>query len=284
MTALSFPLSLGSTLYVGGHDTHVPMPYRRPGAPAFAPGSGPAALRALHEPLRRGSRGVRTRRGPSTMGKRPHLGGRCRSTATADHGSARRRGRGRRHRLACAPAERRAGGPSRVAPFFSSSAARQDPGRKRGPGIPVPERPRLSRCLRLFLLAALPGHQRPAARPGRGRASLQADRELRLATGRIHGNTAGPSPLAPASVEAFFDYEFYGVTTSPGKSHLLVTSQSGRRSPGLPPPARCGHGGRTARGPTPGAVDALLTSAIGRAVTRWVAQQSGSTSRDDWRP
>ncbi len=36
-------------------------------------------------------------------------------------------------------------------------------------------------------------------------------------------NTAGPSLLAPASVQAFFDFEFYGVTTTTGQAHLLVT-------------------------------------------------------------
>jgi hypothetical protein len=37
-------------------------------------------------------------------------------------------------------------------------------------------------------------------------------------------NTAGASSLTPASVQAFFAFEFYGVTTQPGQSHLLISS------------------------------------------------------------
>jgi hypothetical protein len=221
MAALSYLLSLGSTLYVGGHDTHVPLPY----------------IVLAHLPLLQGLDPLRFSLFTSLFGAAVVAFGLdeayrrwCDTRGFASH-ALRRRPRVTRLVVMVAlavivvlpmlPLDAERVVRTDLSPVFSSAAI---PSGSVVLTYPYANYPLFPGALGYSFLPRYQDinyallDQAAAGIPFRliGSYGWRPDGST--------GNTAGPSSLTPASVQAFFDFEFYGVTTQPGQAHLLVSS------------------------------------------------------------
>ena len=224
MTAIAYVLSLGSTLFVGGYDTHVRLPFvvlaHLPLVQGMTPPrlglftclfGGAVVAFGLDEAYRRWRDG-RTSAGDARPLRHGITGLVVIVIATGIIV------------LPALPRHVEAVVPSRVAPFFSSSAAARIPAGSVVLAYPYPNSPAFPGAFGYSFSRRYQAINDPLL----DQASAGIPFRLIGSYGwRPDGSTAnalGPSALAPASVEAFFDYEFYGVTTSAGQAHLLVTA------------------------------------------------------------
>jgi hypothetical protein len=263
MAALSFTLSLGSTLFIGGDDTHVPLPYVVLAHLPLTQGLDPLRLSlftclfggavvafGLDEAHRRW-RGGRMPAGVA-LSARQRMVGLVVLVVTAGIIV-----------LPTLPRGTEAVAPSRVAPFFSSRAAARIPRGSVVLAYPYPNAPVFPDAFGYSYSQRYQAINDPLLDQAAAGLPFRLIGSYGWRPNESTGNTAGPSPLAPASVEAFFDYEFYGVTTSSGQSHLLLSRNLVSDFRDF---LRQHHVGTVVvlpKGQHPARVSALVTSAIG---------------------
>ena len=263
MAALSFALSLGSTLFIGGYDTHVPMPY----------------IVLAHLPLTQGLDPVRLGLFTSLFGgavvafglDEVHRRWRDERATTGFARPPRQRIVGLvavvvASGLILLPALQRNAEPvvkSQVAPFFSSPAAARIPAGSVVLAYPYPNSPVFPDAFGYSLSQRYQAINDPLLDQASAGIPFRLIGSYGWRPDGSSGNTAGPSPLAPASVEALFDYEFYGVTTSAGQAHLLVAADLVTDLREFLRQHNVGTALVLPVGQHPAAVSAFLTAAIG---------------------
>ncbi len=224
LATISFVLSLGSTLYVEGRDTHIPLPF---------------AILA-HLPLIDGLLSTRFALYTALFGAAVvAFGMDTLHTRVASAYALRNTSRRRREVIVAGmtvviaivvagpllPASAQPATPTRVPDFFNSSIVTHDvPAGGTVLAYPYPDNPAFP--------GAGVGFSFSSRYQGVNDALLdQAASGMRF---RIIGgyawrpqatyNTIGPSVLEPTSVKALFDFAFYGVTTRPGQARLLTSN------------------------------------------------------------
>ena len=153
--------------------------------------------------------------------------------------------------------------PSRVAPFFSSRAAAKIPTGSVVLAYPYPNSPAFPGAFGYSFSRRYQAINDPLLDQAAAGIPFRLIGSYGWRPDGSTANTVGASVLAPASVEAFFDYEFYGVTTSAGQAHLLVTADLVSDLREFLHQHNVGTVLVLPLGRHPAAVSALLTAAIG---------------------
>jgi hypothetical protein len=224
MTLISLILSLGSTLYIGGHDTGVPLPF----------------LVLVHLPLTQGFLSTRFSLYTILFGSAIVAIG-LDALYQRMRTSLRLAGIGRRRRELVAagvtmttalviaipmlPLHQEVSSPTGASPFFSSlEATRKIPDGTAVLGYPYPGVPVFPGTLVGFSFS--PRYQSVN--------DVLLDQAVSGMNFRLIGGygwrpsgaeygTPDPSDLLPQSVKDLFDYAFYGVATRPGQAEVLAT-------------------------------------------------------------
>ena len=225
MTAISFLLSLGSTLYIGGDDTHVPLPFlllaHLPLVQGLAPQrfalftclfGGAVVAFGLEEVQRRWS--VNPTSAAAVLPRRQRIKGLAVVVALAVIVV-----------LPVLPLDAQLLVRTNLSPLFSSkSAATQIPTGSAVLAYPYPDSPVFPGAVGYSYLPRYQAINDPLLDQAAVGMPFKLIGSYGWRPAGSNANTAGPSPLAPASVQALFDFAFYGVATRSGQGKLLVTS------------------------------------------------------------
>ena len=221
MTAVSFLLSLGSTLYIGGHDTHLPLPYivlaHLPLVQGLDPlrfglftclFGGAVVAFGLDEVHRRWCDNHRP--AVTTLPRRQQITRLTVVVAVAI--------------IVVLPVLPRNAQPvvrSNASPLFRST---EIPAGSVVLAYPYPNSPAFPGAYGYSYLPRYQAINDPLLDQAAAGIPFRLIGSYGWRPDGSAANTAGPSLLAPASVQAFFDFEFYGVTTNSGQVQLVTTS------------------------------------------------------------
>ena len=225
LAAVSFLLSLGSSLYIAGHDTHVPLPFLPLAHIPLVQGLlstrfalytamfGSALMAIGIDALRLRVAEIRVWRALSSR-KRSAIAVMVSSAVVVAV------------TLPLLPLQAQTSSPSEVPAFFGSALAKHEiPAGSTVLTYPYSDNP-------VFPGTALDFSYSPRYQAVNDALLYQAGSGFgfKLIGGYGWrpvgaGDSISPSELAPASVKDLFDYAFYGVTTRPGQAQALTTSQ-----------------------------------------------------------